>query len=38
MSAGNTKAQEINSTTSTESILIKGESNWIQMKTVIWFI
>jgi hypothetical protein len=24
-------------TISTESILITGESNWIQTKTVIWF-
>ena len=26
------------STLSTESILITIESNWIQMKTVIWFV
>jgi hypothetical protein len=25
-------------TISTESILITGESNWIQTKTVIWFV
>jgi hypothetical protein len=38
MSKGNTKAQEMTSSISTESILIRGESNWIQTKTVIWFI
>ena len=38
MSQGNKKAQEMTSTLSTESILITGESNWIQMKTVIWFV
>jgi hypothetical protein len=25
-------------TISAESILITGESNWIQMETVIWFV
>jgi hypothetical protein len=30
MSKGNTKAQEVISTLSAESILITGESNWIQ--------
>jgi hypothetical protein len=38
MSKGNTKAQEITSTGLAESILITGESNWIQTKTVIWFV
>ena len=31
MSKGNTTAQELTSTISAESILIIGESNWIQM-------
>ena len=30
MSKGSTKAEEMTSTLSTESILITGESNWIQ--------
>jgi hypothetical protein len=38
MSKGNTKAQKMTSNISAESILITGESNWIQMKTVIWFV
>jgi hypothetical protein len=38
MSKGNTKAQEMTSNISAESILITGESNWIQTKTVIWFV
>jgi len=38
MSKGNTKAQEMTSAISTESILIIGESNWIQTTTVIWFV
>jgi len=38
MSKGNTKAQSMTGTISTESILITGESNWIQTKTVIWFV
>ena len=32
MSKGNTKAQEMTSNISAESILITGESNWIQMR------
>ena len=31
MSKGNTKAQEMTSNISAESILITGESNWMQM-------
>ena len=31
-------AREMTSTFSTESILIRGESNWIQTKSVIWLI
>ena len=38
MSKGNTKAQNMTGTLSTESILITVESNWIQTKTVIWFV
>jgi hypothetical protein len=38
MSKGNTKAQRMTGTLSTESILITVESNWIQTKTVIWFV
>ena len=38
MSKGNTKAQNLTGTLSTESILITVESNLIQMKTVIWLI
>ena len=38
MSKGKTEAQEVISTISAESVLIRGESNWIQMKTVIWLI
>ena len=38
LSNGNTKAQEMTSAISTESILIIMESNWIQTKTVIWLI
>jgi hypothetical protein len=38
MSEGNTKAQSMTGTISTESILITVESNWIQTKTVIWFV
>jgi hypothetical protein len=38
MSTGNTKAQEVISTISAESVLISVESNWIQTKPVIWFI
>jgi hypothetical protein len=38
MSKGNTKAQEMTGNISAESILITGESNWIQPKTVIWFV
>lgn len=34
MSKGNTKAQNMTGTISTESILITAESNWIQMKAV----
>ena len=37
MSRENTKAQEVAGNISAESILIKGESKWIQTKTVIWF-
>jgi hypothetical protein len=32
------KAQSMTGTISTESILINVESNWIQTKTVIWFV
>jgi len=32
MSTGNTKAQNMTGTISTESILISMESNWIQMR------
>ena len=38
MSKGNTKAQNLTGIISTESILITRESNWIQTKTVIWFV
>ena len=41
MSEGNTQAENITGTLSTESILIPVESNWIQTKTVIgliWFV
>ncbi len=38
MSKGNTKEQSMTGTISTESILITVESNWIQTKTVIWFV
>ena len=38
MSKGNTKVQRMTGTLSTESILITVESNWIQTKTVIWFV
>jgi hypothetical protein len=38
MSKGNTKAQSMTGTLSTESILITVESNWIQTKTVIWVV
>ena len=38
MSKANTKAQEMTGTISVESFLITGESNWIQTKTVIWFV
>ena len=37
MSRENTKAQGVAGNISAESILIKGESKWIQTKTVIWF-
>ena len=32
------KAPNVTGTLSTESILITVESNWIQTKTVIWFV
>ena len=38
MSKGNTQAQNMTGTLSAESILITVESNWIQMKTVIWSV
>jgi len=38
MSKGNTKAQNMTGTLSTESILIIVESNWIQTMTAIWFV
>jgi hypothetical protein len=38
MSKRNTKAQNMTGTIPTESILITGESNLIQTKTVIWFV
>jgi hypothetical protein len=38
MSKGNARAQNMTATLPTESILITGESNWIQSKIVIWFI
>ena len=38
MLKGNTQTQEMTGTISTESILITGESNWIQTKIVIWLI
>ena len=38
MSKGNSTAQELTSNISGESILITVESNWIQTKTVIWFV
>jgi hypothetical protein len=38
MSKANTKVQRMTGTLSTESILITVESNWVQTKTVIWFV
>jgi hypothetical protein len=38
MSKVNTKTQNMISTISGESILIRIEFNWIQSKTVIWSI
>jgi len=38
LSKENRKAQNLTGIISTESILITGESNWIQTKTVIWFV
>ena len=38
MSKGNTGKEEMTNDISAESILITGESNWIQRKTVIWFL
>jgi hypothetical protein len=35
---GKEEAQEMTNCISAESILITGESNWIQTKTVIWFV
>jgi hypothetical protein len=35
---GKEEAEEMTNSISTESILITGESNWIQTKTVIWFV
>ena len=38
LSKGNTTAEELTHAISVESILIIGESNWIQLETVIWFV
>ena len=38
MSKGNMKARNINKAFSAESIVIIVESNWIQLKTVRWFV
>jgi len=37
-SKGNMKAQSISNTRSTESTLMGAESNWIQARTILWFV